>query len=267
MAENNHQRELALRAPRGVLYDRNGKVLVENRPSYTVSIVRLHTDRPRSHDPRAGRRRRHRRAARSRDRGSRHGAAVLSPDRRDPGRDAGAGGGDRRRDGSTSSCRTSSSSACRRGAIPTDAMAAHLFGYVSEATDAQLAADSLKPGAIVGQAGVERTHNRELMGTDGARTVVVNSMGREIRKLDEVEPIEGRPPEADDRLRRAEGRRRRLQGARLLGRGRGDRPAHRRGAVAGEPAGLRPERVCRRASTARPGRRSTPTSCGRCRTA
>ena len=24
MAENNHQRELALRAPRGVLYDRNG---------------------------------------------------------------------------------------------------------------------------------------------------------------------------------------------------------------------------------------------------
>ena len=30
------------------------------------------------------------------------------------------------------------------------------------------------------------------MGTDGARTVVVNSLGREIRTLDEVEPIEGR---------------------------------------------------------------------------
>src|SRR4029079_3104321 len=43
MAENNHQRELALRAPRGVLYDRNGKILVENRHSYTVSLVRLHT--------------------------------------------------------------------------------------------------------------------------------------------------------------------------------------------------------------------------------
>ena len=28
MAENNHQRELALRAPRGVLFDRNGRVLV-----------------------------------------------------------------------------------------------------------------------------------------------------------------------------------------------------------------------------------------------
>ena len=75
---------------------------------------------------------------------------------------------------------------------PTDAMAAHLLGYVSEATDAQLTADNLKSGAIVGQAGIERTHNRDLMGTDGARTVVVNSLGREIRTLDEVEPTEGR---------------------------------------------------------------------------
>ena len=32
MAENNHQRTLALRAPRGVVFDRDLKVLVENRP-------------------------------------------------------------------------------------------------------------------------------------------------------------------------------------------------------------------------------------------
>src|SRR6187401_1974518 len=43
MAENNHQRTLALRAPRGILYDRNGHVLVENRHSFTISIVREHT--------------------------------------------------------------------------------------------------------------------------------------------------------------------------------------------------------------------------------
>src|SRR3954454_21348368 len=43
MAENNHQRTLALRAPRGVMFDRNGKVLVENRNSFTVSIAREHT--------------------------------------------------------------------------------------------------------------------------------------------------------------------------------------------------------------------------------
>ena len=43
MAQNNHQRTLALRAPRGVLFDRNGRVLVENRHSFTISIVREHT--------------------------------------------------------------------------------------------------------------------------------------------------------------------------------------------------------------------------------
>src|ERR1700759_4887102 len=43
MAENNHQRTLPLRAPRGVLFDRAGRVLVENRHSYSISIVREHT--------------------------------------------------------------------------------------------------------------------------------------------------------------------------------------------------------------------------------
>jgi penicillin-binding protein 2 len=43
MAENNHQRTLPLRAPRGIIYDRGGKLLVENRNSFNISIVREHT--------------------------------------------------------------------------------------------------------------------------------------------------------------------------------------------------------------------------------
>ena len=43
MAENNNQRTLALRAPRGVVFDRDGRVLVENREAYSISIVREHT--------------------------------------------------------------------------------------------------------------------------------------------------------------------------------------------------------------------------------
>src|SRR5262245_51752234 len=43
MAENNHQRTLALRAPRGIVFDRNGHVLVENRHSYSISIDRERT--------------------------------------------------------------------------------------------------------------------------------------------------------------------------------------------------------------------------------
>src|SRR5437762_13540332 len=49
MAENNHQRTLALRAPRGLVFDREGRVMVENRHSYSISIVREHTkDLPRT---------------------------------------------------------------------------------------------------------------------------------------------------------------------------------------------------------------------------
>src|ERR1700742_4232764 len=43
MAENNHQRTLPLRAPRGVVFDRDGRVLVENRHSFGISIAREHT--------------------------------------------------------------------------------------------------------------------------------------------------------------------------------------------------------------------------------
>ena len=43
MAENNHQRTLALRAPRGVLFDRNGKVLVENTNTFNITLDREQT--------------------------------------------------------------------------------------------------------------------------------------------------------------------------------------------------------------------------------
>src|SRR3954463_5032421 len=43
LAENNHQRTLPLRAPRGIVFDRDGHVLGENRHSYTISIDRERT--------------------------------------------------------------------------------------------------------------------------------------------------------------------------------------------------------------------------------
>src|SRR5262245_35823880 len=43
LAENNHQRTVPLRAPRGLVFDREGRVLVENRHSFSISIDREHT--------------------------------------------------------------------------------------------------------------------------------------------------------------------------------------------------------------------------------
>jgi penicillin-binding protein 2 len=72
-------------------------------------------------------------------------------------------------------------------------MAAHLFGYVGEVNDVQVAeGDDLKSGDIVGQSGIEKVYNALLMGEDGAKRVVVNSVGREIRTIEEIQPTEGK---------------------------------------------------------------------------
>jgi penicillin-binding protein 2 len=190
MAENNHQRTLALRAPRGVLFDRHGEVLVENRSSYTISIVREHTkDIERTIqllsevaglDPREVRQ-------------------IVDRNRREPAYrpivivdDA-------------SLAQVAAVTARRLdfelpdvlvAEVPTrqypQAMAAHLFGYVGDASEAQVAADGVNQGSITGKTGVEKVYNAQLMGDDGAKIVVVNSTGREIRTLAETPPTEGR---------------------------------------------------------------------------
>ena len=190
MAENNHQRTLVLRAPRGVLYDRNGKILVENRHSFNVSIVREHTQ--------------------DLDRTIRLLSAVAGVDvgqvRQVVERHLGE-------PSYQPIVVIEDASLVQVAAItarsldfelpevvveevhmrqyPTDALAAHLFGYVGEANETQVG-NGVRVGAIVGQSGIERVYNKLLMGQDGARRVVVNSMGREIRTLDEVPPVEGR---------------------------------------------------------------------------
>ena len=192
MAENNHQRELPLRAPRGVLFDRDGRVLVENRPSFNVSIVRLHTT--------------------NLDRTIRLLAAVAGTDERrmqelverhrhePPYRpivvieDATLGQVAaiiaRRLDFELPDVVVQRVPTRN---YPVDGLAAHLFGYVGEASDTQVAANNaVKSGDIIGQAGLEKTHNDLLMGTSGLRTVVVNSTGREMKQLEQVKPVEGR---------------------------------------------------------------------------
>jgi penicillin-binding protein 2 len=47
-SEQNRLREVPLPAPRGIIYDRNGKVIAENLPGYTVSILAPHADSLRS---------------------------------------------------------------------------------------------------------------------------------------------------------------------------------------------------------------------------
>jgi penicillin-binding protein 2 len=68
-------------------------------------------------------------------------------------------------------------------------------GYVGEVSAEQVeASDSkLKPGDTVGKSGLERQYNETLMGTDGLRRVIVNSIGKEVGRLEQQDAIPGKP--------------------------------------------------------------------------
>jgi penicillin-binding protein 2 len=71
----------------------------------------------------------------------------------------------------------------QRRLYPRDGFAAHLIGYVGEVSEQDLNSskyDFYEPGDVVGKSGVEETYDSWLRGTDGSRDVVVNSHGKEV---------------------------------------------------------------------------------------
>lgn len=192
-ADKNYLRQIPLRAPRGVLFDRNGRVLVENTDAFTIVLLRERTaDLNRAI--------------------TRLADAVGWPVERvrEPIQAAIA-----RRDPAfrpvlvVDHATMPQVVAVRARQLelpevevlqvptrryPDESLAAHVFGYVGQIRDDQLNKAEyagLEPGAIVGQAGVEREYNSELRGEDGRSNVVVNSVGRQIQPLGQDDPHEG----------------------------------------------------------------------------
>ena len=77
---------------------------------------------------------------------------------------------------------------------PNGAGAAHVVGYVGRITEEQLdeqAFEGADRNDYVGQAGIEQVYNQFIMGRNGVRRFVVNSHGRRERILEQVPPIWG----------------------------------------------------------------------------
>jgi penicillin-binding protein 2 len=189
MAESNHQRLLPLRAARGVLFDRQGRVLVENRDAFNISILREHskdlnrTIQMLAEITRVPEEQIH---------------ETVERHKREPGYQPIVVIND-------APLQQVAAIAARRLELPdivvqqvptrqypAGGLGAHLFGYVGEASEEQVSQGTFPMGAVVGQSGVEKIYNTLLMGQDGARRVMVNSVGREIQKLNEEPPVEGR---------------------------------------------------------------------------
>ncbi|WP_263408247.1 penicillin-binding protein 2 [Terriglobus tenax] len=83
----------------------------------------------------------------------------------------------------------------QRRLYPNGGFAAHLIGYVGEISENDLNKEKYafyQAGDVVGKSGVEATYDAVLRGTDGSRDVVVDSRGREVGQLGQQDPVPGK---------------------------------------------------------------------------
>lgn len=74
----------------------------------------------------------------------------------------------------------------QRRLYPRDGFAAHMIGYVGEISENDLNEEkyaAYSPGDVVGKSGVEEAYDSVLRGVDGSRDVIVNSHGKEVGVL------------------------------------------------------------------------------------
>jgi penicillin-binding protein 2 len=174
-------RRLAVEAPRGAIVDRNGRVLVENLPSYNLLL-----DRSRASDRGAslafaarvlGRPKAELEAVLARYAGTAAFQPVLLAESLTFGEVA------RFRVAELEHPEFDVEVTHRR-VYRLGGHAAHLLGYLGEARAEELGAPGagLAAGDWVGRRGLERAYDRRLRGTDGERIVVVDSRGQPIEE-------------------------------------------------------------------------------------
>lgn len=191
LAENNRLRKLPIKAPRGLIYDRHGRLLVENIPSYNLMLDR-------SHSANLG-----------------QALAFISSVLGRPLPEL------------TALVESYNSipdfkpvllaenltlaQVSRIGVAGLEfpefeveiqhlrlyrhrEQTAHVLGYLGEATEKEIADSEglYEPGDLVGKKGIEQTYDKVLRGRDGERAVVVDSRGKLLEEYGRREAVPGK---------------------------------------------------------------------------
>jgi len=191
MAERNRVRSIPIIAPRGRMLDRDGRILVDNYPSFSVLLLRDDPAEIEKNLPAIA-----------------EGLGLSLDDLKE-------------QLGNTKNLPKFQPIVIKPEATPADVafieshradipllemlmvhrrrylpggFMAHASGYVGEVSEQQIEASNgkLRPGDIAGKSGLERQYNDLLVGTDGMRRVIVNSVGKEMGRLSQQEAIPGK---------------------------------------------------------------------------
>jgi penicillin-binding protein 2 len=192
LAEQNRVKQVPILAPRGKLLDREGRIIVDNYPSFSVLLLR---DQNRNLDVDAEKIAEglHVPADELRARIKRMNAvpgyqplflkdditpdelAFLESHRADlPELDV---------------------ITVHRRLYPKNGFMAHVIGYVGQVSEEMLTQpqwELYNSGDVVGMSGVEQYYNDVLMGRNGSRQVLVNSRGKEVGTLSDVPAVPGK---------------------------------------------------------------------------
>ncbi|MFQ5889242.1 MAG: penicillin-binding protein 2 [Gemmatimonadota bacterium] len=189
----NRLRAIPIPAPRGGIYDRNGRLVAENIPGYSISILPGKVDSVRATldrmAPYLGLSEQEREALLTKFRRFRH---LPLPVKDNVGFEQVAAIEERRPE-----FRRAVIEMQPRRYYPAGRAIAHVIGYVSEISEAELERpefEGYEAGRVIGKAGIERQYQHVLGGTPGVSYVEVNARGSIVSEFGprpNVSPVPG----------------------------------------------------------------------------
>src|SRR5271163_3267455 len=186
LAEKNRVRNVPILAPRGKILDREGRIIVDNYPSFSALLLR-DSSRDLNADADAIAKGLHLNPVEVRQR-IRHFSSMpqyqpiflkedITPDEL------------AFIEAHKNELPELETIMAHRRLYPRNGFMAHLIGYVGEVSEDMLNQPQFElysAGDVVGVSGVEKQYNNILMGKNGFRRALVNSHGREVGRLDET---------------------------------------------------------------------------------
>ncbi len=186
LAEKNRVRNVPILAPRGKILDREGRIIVDNYPSFSALLLR-DSSRDLNADADTIAKGLHLNAEEVRQRIRRFASMpqyqpIFLKEDITPDELAFI-------EAHKNELPELETIMAHRRLYPRNGFMAHLVGYVGEVTEDMLNQPQFElytPGDVVGVSGVEKQYNNILMGKNGSRRAIVNSRGREVSRLDET---------------------------------------------------------------------------------
>src|SRR5438876_7187719 len=191
LAEKNRIRNVPILAPRGKILDREGRIIVDNYPSFTALLLR-DSSRDLSADAGLIAQGLHMNANEIRERVRKLAwlpqyQPIFLKDDITPDELAFI-------EAHRNELPELDTIMSHRRLYPRKGFMAHLVGYVGEVSEDMLNQpqwEFYNPGDVVGRSGIELQYNQMLMGKNGARRTIVNSRGKEVQSLSETPAVPG----------------------------------------------------------------------------